>query len=45
MFHDVVENKWRKNVRFKPLHDVIENERLMLLTPRCDRKDGQLQNY
>jgi len=24
MFHDVVENKWWTNVRFRSLHDVIE---------------------
>jgi hypothetical protein len=33
--HYVVENKWRKNVRFPPFQDVIETKRDRVAFPRC----------
>jgi hypothetical protein len=33
--HYVIENKWRKNVRFSPFHDVDENKRVKPFFPRC----------
>ena len=34
-FHYVIENKCRKIVRFVALHDVIENTRLIYVSPLC----------
>jgi hypothetical protein len=31
----VIENTYRKNVRFSPLHDVHENKRVKPFSPRC----------
>jgi hypothetical protein len=31
----VIENTWRKNVGFWPLHDVIEKKLLTDFSPRC----------
>jgi hypothetical protein len=35
MFHDVVENKWRKYVRKQAFHDVDENKGPIGRFPRC----------
>ena len=35
IFSDVVENKWWKNVGFRPFHDVDENKVVMVVFPRC----------
>jgi hypothetical protein len=35
MFHDVVENKWRKYVRKQAFHDVDENKGPIGSFPRC----------
>jgi hypothetical protein len=34
-FHDVVEKKWRRNVGFTVLHDVIEKIRVIAVSPGC----------
>ena len=31
----VIENTCRKNVNFSPLHDVDENKRVKVFSPRC----------
>jgi hypothetical protein len=33
--HYVIENKYRKNVRFSPFQDVIETKRVIVFFPRC----------
>ena len=32
---NVIENTCRKNVRFRPLHDVDENTQVKRVSPRC----------
>jgi hypothetical protein len=34
-FHDLIENKWRKNVCLFVLHDLNENKVVMGFAPRC----------
>jgi hypothetical protein len=33
--HDVIENKWRKNVSFTVFHDVVEKKQVIDFRPRC----------
>jgi hypothetical protein len=34
-YHDVIENTWRKNISLWACHDVDENKRVEMASPRC----------
>jgi hypothetical protein len=42
-FHDVIENKCRKNVAFLVLHDVTENKVVTILLHYIAEKKGEIR--